>query len=148
MTYWASPSERQCDDPYWLRLTHVCALYFALKSTADVSSNQAAQTAREMGIDRPEVITQKVNAIPDLCSAGKRIRLRNYERTWLYVFIADKSFGIATGRPMCVSWRELMPDVGNWCFRDGATPLDRLLCGVAEMRLIVVCARSFFALKP
>lgn len=23
MTYWAPLSERQCDDPYWLRLTHV-----------------------------------------------------------------------------------------------------------------------------
>jgi hypothetical protein len=26
MTYWAPLSERQCDDPYWLRLTHVSML--------------------------------------------------------------------------------------------------------------------------
>lgn len=87
---------------------------------------------------------QKVDAIPGLCSEGKERRQRNYERTWLAVFIADKSFGIATGRPMCVSWRELMPDVGNWWRKNGAAPFDRLLCGIAEMRLIVVSLELAF----
>lgn len=91
-----------------------------------------------MGIHRPETIVQKVNSIPGLTEDERERRQRNYERTWLYVFIADKSFGIATGRPMCVSWRELMSDVANWWRRKGTTPLDRLLCGVAEMRLITV----------
>jgi len=101
-------------------------------------TTQASQTAREMGINRPEVILQKVDAIPGLSEVSRERRLRNYERTWLYVFIADKSFGIATGRPMCVSWKELMPDVGNWWRNRGTTTADRLICGVAEMRLIVV----------
>jgi hypothetical protein len=91
-----------------------------------------------MGLHKPEVITQKVDAIPGLCGEGRERRQRNFERTWLGVFIADKSFGIATGRPMCVSWRELMPDVGNWWRIECAAPFDRLLCGIAEMRLIVV----------
>lgn len=91
-----------------------------------------------MGINRPDVVTQKVNAVTDLCEEGKERRQRNYERTWLYVFISDKSFGIATGRPLCVSWKELMPDVANWWQNKGTTPVDRLICGIAEMRLIVV----------
>jgi len=91
-----------------------------------------------MGLHRPEVIAQKINAIPGLCGEGKERRQRNYERAWLGVFIADKSFGIATGRPICVSWRELMPDVGDWWRGKWAAPYDRLLCGIAEMRLIVV----------
>jgi hypothetical protein len=91
-----------------------------------------------MGINRPEVIAQKVDAIPGLSEESRERRLRNYERAWLYVFIADKSFGIATGRPMCVSGKELMPDVGNWWRNRGTTTADRLICGVAEMRLIVV----------
>ena len=95
-----------------------------------------------MGINRSEVISQKVDAIPGLSDESKERRLRNYERTWLYVFIADKSFGTATGRPMCVSWRELMPDIGNWWRNRGTTPADRLLCGVAEMRLIMVSKRA------
>lgn len=91
-----------------------------------------------MGLHRPEVITQKVDAIPGLCGEGRERRQRNYERVWLGIFIADKSFGIATGRPICVSWRELMPDVGDWWHKKWAAPYDRLLCGIAEMRLIVV----------
>ncbi|GAB7324257.1 hypothetical protein MBLNU13_g07607t1 [Cladosporium sp. NU13] len=122
MTYWAPLSERQCDDPYWLRLTH------------------AAQIGREMGLHQPEVVAQKVDAIPGLCGEGRERRQRNYERVWLGIFIADKSFGIATGRPICVSWRELMPDVGDWWRKKWAAPYDRLLCGIAEMRLIVVKA--------
>ena len=94
-----------------------------------------------MGLNRPEVITQKVDAIPGLCGEGKERRQRNYERVWLGIFIADKSFGIATGRPICVSWRELMPDVGDWWRGKWAAPYDRLLCGIAEMRLIVVSAQ-------
>jgi hypothetical protein len=31
-----------------------------------------------------------------------------------------------------------MPDVGNWWRSECAAPFDRLLCGIAEMRLIVV----------
>jgi hypothetical protein len=104
----------------------------------DGTTTQAAQTAREMGINRQEVILQKVDTIPGLSNESRERRLRNYERTWLYVFVADKSFGIATGRPMCVSWKELMPDVGNWWRNRGTTTADRLICGVAEMRLIVV----------
>lgn len=91
-----------------------------------------------MGLHRPEVIAQKVDAIPGLCGEGRERRQRNYERVWLGIFIADKSFGIATGRPICVSWRELMPDVGDWWRGKWAAPYDRLLCGIAEMRLIVV----------
>lgn len=91
-----------------------------------------------MGLHQPEVIAQKLDAIPGLCSEGRARRQRNFERVWLGVFIADKSFGIATGRPMCVSWRELMPDVGNWWRSNDAAPFDRLLCAIAEMRLIVV----------
>jgi hypothetical protein len=91
-----------------------------------------------MGLHRPEVIAQKIDAIAGLCGEGKERRQRNYERAWLGIFIADKSFGIATGRPICVSWRELMPDVGEWWRGKWAGPYDRLLCGIAEMRLIVV----------
>lgn len=97
-----------------------------------------------MGINRPEVILQKVDAIPGLSGESRERRLRSYERTWLCVFVADKSFGIATGRPMCVSWKELPPDVGNWWRNKGTSPADRLICGVTEMRLIVVSVMENF----
>ena len=97
-----------------------------------------------MGLHRPEVIAQKVDAIPGLCGEGRERRHRNYERVWLGIFIADKSFGIATGRPICVSWRELMPDVGDWWRKKWAAPYDRLRCGIAEMRLVVVSVSDTF----
>jgi hypothetical protein len=43
MTYWAPLSERQCDDPYWLRLTHVGG--FRLNDTND-STNMIVNAGR------------------------------------------------------------------------------------------------------
>ena len=109
-----------------------------------------------MGLHRPEVITQKVDAIPGLCGEGRERRQRNYERVWLGIFIADKSFGIATGRPICVSWRELMPDVGDWwrkkwakfCHRDRAQNSEanfrRANNSLAEVGAFLLAANSIF----
>jgi hypothetical protein len=69
---------------------------------------------------------------------GKDRLCRNYERTWLYVFIVDKNFGLMTGRPMSVSRKEVPAGVSQWWQCDAAAPLDRVICGIVEMRLLVV----------
>jgi hypothetical protein len=42
MTYWAPLSERQCDDPYWLRLTHVRSRW---KTTTSIRLRRLADVA-------------------------------------------------------------------------------------------------------
>jgi hypothetical protein len=72
-------------------------------------------------------------------NAGRmELQVRNMERTWLYVFIADKSFGIITGRAMCFSWKEIPPHVSLWWQKSAATITDRMICGIVEMRVLMV----------
>lgn len=101
---------------------------------------QAVQIAREMGIHKPVVIAAQVNALAaatDSASFKERLA-RNFERTWLYTFIADKSFGITTGRHMGVSWREIPPSASEWWRKPMTAPTDRILSGIVEMRGILV----------
>ncbi|KAI7786739.1 hypothetical protein LA080_002850 [Diaporthe eres] len=82
------------DDPYWLYLVH------------------AVQLAREIGIDRPATIAENVrNTAPNAPDDSRERLFRNYERTWLATFIADKSFGIITGRSHCLEALEKRRDM-------------------------------------
>ncbi|CAK7227690.1 hypothetical protein SCUCBS95973_006629 [Sporothrix curviconia] len=121
MQYWAPVCQRQSDDPYWLRLSH------------------AVQLARELGIHRPATIAEQVqdalSQIPGGATAEFRERLfRNYERTWLYTFISDKSFGIITGRSMGVAWKEIPVSAPEWWRKPMTGPVDRIVSGIVEMR--------------
>ncbi|CAK7205165.1 hypothetical protein SEUCBS139899_007930 [Sporothrix eucalyptigena] len=121
MQYWAPVCQRQSDDPYWLRLSH------------------AVQLARELGIHRPATIAEQVqdalSQIPGGATGEFRERLfRNYERTWLYTFISDKSFGIITGRSMGVAWKEIPASASEWWRKPMTGPVDRIVSGIVEMR--------------
>lgn len=72
--------------------------------------------------------------------------LRNFERTWLYVFIADKSFGIITGRSSTVAWKELPSCPFHWWRKAGTTPSDRMLSGIIEIRVQMVSYLLHFVL--
>ncbi|KXH67685.1 hypothetical protein CSAL01_06848 [Colletotrichum salicis] len=108
MKYWAPMYQRQGDDPHWLHISH------------------AVQLAKELGINKPATITELVKALsPDETIEMRERFPRNLERTWLYVFIADKSFGIVMGRSPIVAWKELPPCPCQWWRKSMATPLDR-----------------------
>ncbi|KAF4969083.1 hypothetical protein FSARC_3606 [Fusarium sarcochroum] len=117
MQYWAPISSRQADDPYWLFVSH------------------AVQLAREIGINRPEIVSEYVNAESQNTSSEFKDRcLRNYERTWFYTFIADKGFGIVTGRSQGVGWREMPRCASDWWKRSMTEPTDRMISGMVEIR--------------
>lgn len=64
---------------------------------------------------------------------------RNYERTWLHIFIADKTFGVLDGRAPCVFQREvplLAPP--DWWKKPMTGSLDRMVNGVVEVRGLLV----------
>lgn len=123
MQYWAPVRSKRSEDPYWLYLSH------------------AAQLGREIGIHRPESINEHLNAtVPGTSQESKERLRRNLERTWLYIFVADKSFGIVTGRRPCVSWNEMPPAAFDWWRKPFTTPHDRMISGIVESRGILLDA--------
>ncbi|OAL22728.1 hypothetical protein AYO20_11127 [Fonsecaea nubica] len=124
MQYWAPVHQKQSDDPYWLQLNH------------------AVRLAREIGVDKATVVTEHLSALPPSTSTDTKERiLRNFERTWLYTFIADKSFGIINGRrPLNVSRHELPVSATTWWQNPMATPHDRMISGIIEVRVLLMHA--------
>ncbi|KAK1493759.1 hypothetical protein CCUS01_03060 [Colletotrichum cuscutae] len=99
-------------------------------------SNEAVQLAKELGINKPSTIAELVKVLaPDDTAEMRERFLRNLERTWLYVFIADKSFGIVMGRSPIVAWKELPPCPCQWWRKSMTTSLDRMISGIIEIRV-------------
>lgn len=97
------------------------------------------QLGREIGIDRPDAIAELVKTTSTIDCDDHRERLsRNYERTWLISFIADKSFGVIAGRPHSISWTELPAGASEWWKRPMTEPLDYMISGTIEMRGLLV----------
>ena len=63
---------------------------------------------------------------------------RNYERTWLYIFIADNGFRIITGRSLAVSSGEIPSTSFEWWKKPMTGPLDRMISGIIEARVLLV----------
>lgn len=92
-------------------------------------------------------MTEQANALaPDASNEFKERMMRNVERTWLYVFIADKSFGITTGRSLIVGWNELPPCPCQWWKKPMTNPSDRMISGLIEIRVQLVSFHSAFIL--
>lgn len=93
-----------------------------------------------MGIHRSQVISAQVEASTSSTDdSGLKERVaRNFERTWLYIFLADKGFGITIGRHMGVSWREIPASAAEWWRKPMTAPTDRILSGVVETRGVLV----------
>ncbi|RFN48580.1 protein prib [Fusarium flagelliforme] len=121
MQYWAPVSARQVDDTSSLCLSH------------------AIQLAREMGIDRADVIREYVNSeCEDQSPEFKKRCIRNYERTWLRTLIADKGFGIMNGRLNSVNWKDIPRSATEWWKSSLAEPTDRMLSGIIEIRRLLL----------
>ncbi|KAK7436003.1 hypothetical protein Landi51_12757 [Colletotrichum acutatum] len=102
----------------------------------EVLGTNAVQLAKELGINKPTIIADLVKALaPDNTVEMRERFSRNLERTWLYVFIADKSFGIVMGRSPIVAWKELPPCPCQWWKKSMTTPLDRMISGIIEIRV-------------
>ncbi|KAH7486685.1 hypothetical protein FOMA001_g4904 [Fusarium oxysporum f. sp. matthiolae] len=121
--YWAPLAARQADDPYWLTLSH------------------AVQLAKEIGINRSDVVKEYVNAeFPNASPELTDRYARNYERAWLYTFIVDKGFGALNGRLQCMSWKAVPRTAVDWWKSPMAEPTDRIISGVIEIRGLLLQA--------
>jgi hypothetical protein len=101
---------------------------------------EAAQLARELGIHDPDRIDKYLaTSIPTATDDVKERFRRNYERSWLCIFIADQTFGIVNGRRLCISWNEMPLGAFEWWQKPMTSCHDRMISGIVETRGILVC---------
>ena len=96
--------------------------------------------ARELGLNKAKPIDDLVESYTSATASSdfkERFR-RNFERTWLAAFFAEKSFGIVTGRVMNVGRTEVSEAISEWWQKPLACPFDRIISGVVEMRVLLV----------
>ncbi|RYP57591.1 hypothetical protein DL769_009394 [Monosporascus sp. CRB-8-3] len=101
----------------------------------------AVHVARDLGIYRSTRIAEQVDVLASNATPDFRERLfRNFERTWLFVFIADKSFGIVTGCRMNVCWKKIPLSASEWWKKPMTGPIDRVVSGIVEVRMLLLNA--------
>lgn len=100
--------------------------------------------ARELGLNKAKSVTDLVATYTSstASSSFKERFHRNFERTWLAAFFAEKSFGIVTGRVMNVGRSEIDSEISEWWKKPMACPFDRVISGVVEMRILLVSIES------
>ncbi|KAF2635882.1 hypothetical protein P280DRAFT_501671 [Massarina eburnea CBS 473.64] len=63
-------------------------------------------------------------------------RARNIERTWLVLFVYDRSISMQTGRPWMIERGQFIEAVGEWYSSSLASLHDGLLCAFVTLRLL------------
>ncbi|KAG7075722.1 fungal specific transcription factor domain-containing protein [Colletotrichum scovillei] len=77
----------------------------------------------ELGWHRLAPYSPQSNAAMDL----ERRQARNIERTWLILFVYDRSMSLQTGKPWMIERSEFIESIEPWCKDAMATPGDCLL---------------------
>ncbi|VUC29131.1 unnamed protein product [Clonostachys rosea] len=120
-TFWSHAAQNYADDPSWLRFGHALSI------------------ARELKINDSLFIQKKVNNFNasnrNIYTGIRDRQVRNYERTWIFVFLMDKSFGITIGRAPCVSWKEMQPELHDWARAAGSAAGDLAITGIVQLRI-------------
>lgn len=102
----------------------------------------AIRIAMELGWHR---LSPQVSRRPGLSEIERR-EIRNVERTFLVLFVYDRSLGLQTGKPWMIERNDLTECVDNW-WQDPVSILnDRLLCSFVTLRLLT--ADTFDLLIP
>ncbi|UQC81643.1 fungal specific transcription factor domain-containing protein [Colletotrichum lupini] len=86
----------------------------------------------ELGWHRLAPYSPQSNAAMDL----ERHQARNIERTWLILFVYDRSMSLQTGKPWMIERSEFIESIEPWCKDAMATPGDCLLGALVTLRLL------------
>ncbi|KAL0780296.1 hypothetical protein CaCOL14_004780 [Colletotrichum acutatum] len=86
----------------------------------------------ELGWHRLAPYSPQSIAVTDL----ERRQARNIERTWLVLFVYDRSMSLQTGKPWMIERSEIIESIEPWCKDAMATPGDRLLGALVTLRLL------------
>ncbi|KAI3541715.1 fungal specific transcription factor domain-containing protein [Colletotrichum abscissum] len=86
----------------------------------------------ELGWHRLAPYSPQSNAAMDL----ERRQARNIERTWLILFVYDRSMSLQTGKPWMIERSEFIESIEPWCKDAMATTGDCLLGALVTLRLL------------
>ncbi|KAL4805782.1 hypothetical protein BDV18DRAFT_160657 [Aspergillus unguis] len=78
----------------------------------------------------------------------QRRELRNMERTFLVLFVYDRSLSLQTGKPYMIERTALIESAATWWRDDLADPNDRLLCAFVSLRLLAADAFDILTSNP
>ncbi|KAG9191314.1 hypothetical protein G6011_09402 [Alternaria panax] len=73
---------------------------------------------------------------PKNMSDLQAMQFRNIERTWLVLFVYDRSISLQTGKPWMIEISSYLKSVSNWYLHPLEMANDRLLCAFVSLRLI------------
>ncbi|CAG8132307.1 unnamed protein product [Penicillium olsonii] len=91
----------------------------------------------------------KLGTTPDASKAAtdtQQREIRNAERTWLVLFVYDRSMSLQTGKPWMIERSPFIESVQSWWTHPQAIENDRLLCSFVTLRLLA--AEVFDLLNP
>ncbi|XPS81575.1 hypothetical protein M3J07_013536 [Ascochyta lentis] len=102
-------------------------------SRAWLSVGYAIRMAIELGWH--QLGTDEMRLPPDVSEFQAR-KHRNVERTWLVLFVYDRSISLQTGKPWMIDRSRYVESASNWYRHPLAIANDRLLCAFVSLRLI------------
>ncbi|UPX14897.1 uncharacterized protein EKO05_0005368 [Ascochyta rabiei] len=73
---------------------------------------------------------------PENTSDRQAMHFRNIERTWLVLFVYDRSISLQTGKPWMIERSSYLESVSKWHLHALEVANDRLLCAFVSLRLI------------
>ncbi|KAL1797961.1 hypothetical protein ACET3X_004567 [Alternaria dauci] len=111
LTYWKEPR----DNRAWLSVGH------AIRMAIELGWHQLGGDGM-----RP----------PENGSDRQAMEFRNIERTWLVLFVYDRSISLQTGKPWMIERSSYLESVSNWHLHPLEVANDRLLCAFVSLRLI------------
>ncbi|KAL4951257.1 hypothetical protein BDW69DRAFT_201558 [Aspergillus filifer] len=76
----------------------------------------------------------------------QRREIRNIERTFLLLFVYDRSLSLQTGKPWMIEPTDLIESAEDWWQHPDSSPNDQLLCAFVALRLMT--ADTFDLLLP
>ncbi|KAF4835220.1 Protein priB [Colletotrichum tropicale] len=111
ITYWKDPEDTRA----WMYLGYIIRM------------------GMELGWHRLAPYSPKA---PDIGTDHEIREVRNIERTWLVLFVYDRSMSLQTGKPWMIERSGFIESVEAWCKDPAAIPNDRLLGALVTLRLL------------
>ncbi|KAF1352807.1 hypothetical protein EJ07DRAFT_168718 [Lizonia empirigonia] len=111
LTYWKKPD----DSRAWL------SVGYAIRMALELGWHQLGSDKMRCPSDMPQLQARKQ---------------RNVERTWLVLFVYDRSISLQTGKPCMIERSSYIESASDWYRHHLAIANDRLLCAFVSLRLI------------
>ncbi|EFQ99470.1 priB protein [Nannizzia gypsea CBS 118893] len=111
----------------------------------------AIRGALELGLNKlkPSILDKPMQLVSGFEEEMELREQRSKERTWLVLFIYDRSLSLQLGMPSMISMDPLIRNVQNWHQHAYATPgIDEMVTALTQLRIIGFELLDLFWLDP